>query len=124
MNDEERRYKILKKESYKKQIKEEEKKTITNIVLFGFQAACAVLLLYDANDPSIAVETITDLVVRCYVALTGSCALGTSIYFFANAIDAIGEKTQLQYKIKDIIEDEDELMQYTSIKEESKGVKK
>lgn len=124
MNDEEIRYKILKKESYKKQIKDEEKKTITNIVLFGFQAAGAVLLLYNANDPSIAVETITDLFAKYYMAITGSCALGASIYHIANVVDAIAEKTLLQYKIKDLIEDEDALMQYTSIKEESKGVKK
>lgn len=96
MNEEQKRFKILKKESYEQQISEKEKQITCSIFDVGKWAAGAVVALTNA-DPN-----------DYYISMLGLMVLGgisavLSIKHMRILIESICEKTMLQGKVEDIV---------------------
>lgn len=96
MNEEQKRFKILKKESYEQQISEKEKQITSSIFDVGKWAGMAVASLANAvpND--------------YYISMLSLMALGAISTFLSTKhmrilIESICEKTMLQGKVEDIV---------------------
>ena len=96
MTEEERRFKIKKKESYEEQIKKECKNLNVTTYLCGLSAATSVLMISATTQPNIDISTIA--VDVGMAALTASL----SAYHLKDLMLAISKKTMLESKIEDI----------------------
>lgn len=96
MNEEQKRFKILKKKSYEQQISEKEEQITDSTFDVGKWAILAVISLTNA-DPN-----------DYYIVMVGFIALGTiaamlSTKHMCILIESICEKTMLQGKVEDIV---------------------
>ncbi len=113
MTDEQKRFKIQKKESYEEQISQENKRSTQKTFLFGLAAAAAL-----CNFTAVAnakVDNVLQL-VNFFLGLTNT---GLGAYQLKGLIESISRKTNLQSKVEDI---NSELEMHEN--EESKGMGK
>lgn len=96
MNDEQKRYKILKRTSYEEQISQENKKVIESTLMLGLGAAltiCALAQIIDVDN--------TDIIqLMNYAGVFASSTVSAT--YLKMLIDAISKRTMLQGKIEDI----------------------
>lgn len=96
MTNEQKRFKIQKIESYKKQISEENKESTKKTFLFGFAAAAALCTFTAA-----AHSNTNDALGLVNMSL-GLVNTGLSAYHLKGLIESISKKTNLQSKVEDI----------------------
>ena len=95
MTDEQKRFKIQKKEHYNEQISQENKEAIKNTFLLGITAVGA--MVYYTAMPNERNEIIQYI----YLSL-GLADMGLSAYWLKNLIESISRKTNLENKVDDI----------------------
>jgi len=96
MNEEQKRFKILKKESYEQQISEKKKKTTTSVFAIGFFSSLEIYFLSYALQDSF-------LLGKVFFAILGLYEAGCSANYIRILIESICEKTMLQGKVEDIV---------------------
>ena len=96
MNEEQKRFKILKKESYEQQISEKEKQITCSIFDVGKWAAGAVVALTNADPNDYYISMLALMVSGAIFAIL-------SIKHMRILIESICEKTMLQGKVEDIV---------------------
>ena len=98
MTEKQKRYKILKRESYQEQISQEDKNAINSAIMAGFTAAGALCIFPAANSLSAD----TQLSMKLIEIILGILEAGFSAYNLKGLIEAICKKTMLQSKVEDI----------------------
>ncbi len=96
MTNEQKRFKIQKKESYEKQISEENKEITKKTFLFGL-AAAAALCTFTAVAHAATNNTLG--LANMYFGLVNT---GLGAYQLKGLIESISKKTNLQSKVEDI----------------------
>ena len=96
MNEEQKKYKILKKESYEKNIKKEKDNATQLTAILGVSALAAILM-------GVKLVTVNDDVTTRFYEFFGSLAMASAGAFsLKGLINSIVKKTILESKIEDI----------------------
>lgn len=95
MTEKQKKFKILKKESYEEQISKESKAATINTFLIGFFSAATLCIFSEVSKSA-------DLTSQLIHAGYGLSAAGFTAYNLKGLIEAISRKTMLQGKIEDI----------------------
>ena len=95
MTEEQKKFKILKKESYEQQISEKDKQITSSTFSAGILAAGAILLLPNVIQSPTLLHQISFMVL-------GLINAGYSIKYVRILIELICQKTMLQGKVEDI----------------------
>lgn len=95
MTEEQKRFKILKKESYEEQISEENKRATIKTFLMGVSSAGVLLAISGLTKSANLTMALANMGLVFLNA-------GYAAYHLKALIDAISRKTMLQYKVEDI----------------------
>lgn len=96
MTEEQKRFKITKRESYEKQISEENKTPTIITFLVGVSSAAIINLFSLAKDVDLSAKLVT-ICESLALSITG-----ISAYNLKGLINAISKKTMLEGKVEDI----------------------
>lgn len=95
MTEEQKRFKITKKESYENQISQEKKKATYKTFLVGLSSAAAIVSY-------LALTKDIDTTERLALKAGSLFTTGSTVYYMKGVIEAISKKTMLEGKIEDI----------------------
>ncbi len=95
MTEEQKRFKILKRESYEEQISEESKRATIKTFIMGLSSAAALVTFLAASKSP-------DLTTKLADTGLGLLNAGYGVYHLKGLMEAISRKTMLQGKIEDI----------------------
>ena len=115
MTEEEKRFKILKKESYEELVKKERKDGAIYGITTGIGAA-ALILLGNIATEIISMGDLEELILSCVGMFAPGFVTGESLFF---TISSICKKTMYESKIEDIDRELEMLEQ-----NESRGMKR
>ena len=95
MTEEQKRFKILKRESYEQQISKENAQAIIQTFAIGLAAAGAILLFSEASQRA-------DLTSKLFEIGLGYITAELGVYRLKDVLEAISRKTMLEGKVEDI----------------------
>ena len=96
MTNEQRRYKITRKQSYESLSEDEERKAVIKAIGFGLSAAAAAICFGAYSNSDIDAE------LRIMDVVLGMLNTGFSVYHLKGLIEALIKKTMYRSKIEEI----------------------